>query len=119
MLKVTQIEYDIDGKVWNATVCCTSDQDALRFLTKLSKKKIKVNNLGFDKEIHGFTDDALDYIYKKTNMKNKVETNQEEASEEQPVMYTCPWCDKSYDKASSLKSHMNKSHNVKVVEEKE
>lgn len=121
MLKTTSIEYEMQGGMSKkAVILGLSEQDAIQFLRKITGNKVsRINNIGFDTTIHGITDEALAYINKKTNTQNREDSKETiEAQESQPV-YACPWCDKTFEKASSLKAHMNRAHNVKEVKEEQ
>jgi len=115
MLKVTQIEFEVEkGINRNACICCESDEDAINFIKTLYKgKPIRINNIGFDKTIHGFSDTAVEYLQKRLKL-TKIDENAMER--EETTVYKCPWCDKEFPKSASLKVHMNKAHDVKVVE---
>lgn len=110
MLKVTRIGYTMtNGSDRKANILSTSDEDAIRFLRRITKNKINtINDVGMDAEIHAYTDDALSYIQKKTSPATtqeatapKMETNK---------VYMCPWCDKEFEKAASMKAHITKTH---------
>jgi len=118
MLKTTSIDYEMQGGMnKKAVILGLSEQDAIQFLRKITGNKIsRINNIGFDTTIHGITDEALAYINKKSNAQNQEDSKKTVESQEPQVTYICPWCDKTFEKASSLKAHMNRAHNVKMVE---
>jgi len=122
MLKTTSIDYEMKGGLnKKAVILGLSEQDAVQFLQKITGNKVaRINNIGFDMDIHGITDEALAYISKKSNKQNEVEaTENMENQQSMEVQYICPWCDKNFEKASSLKAHMNKMHGVKEVKEEQ
>lgn len=117
MLKVTKIGYTLtNGTTRKANVLSTSDEDAINFLRRVTKNGITtINDVGMDSEVHAYTDDALEYIKKRTSA-TTTPTETETPMEAQKV-YMCPWCDKSFEKPASIKAHITKSH--KKEEEKE
>lgn len=109
MLKVTRIGYTLkNGTTRSANVLSTSDEDAIRFLRKVTKNQITtVNDVGMDSEVHAYTDDALAYIRKKTNV---AVPEQAEVQESTQKVYMCPWCDREFEKSTGLKIHIQRTH---------
>ncbi len=120
MLKLLNLEYEHKTKgVKKANIVCTSQEDAIKYLVRVTKNQVtKINNIGMDFDIHGYSDDSITYITKKLGF-SKDQKNTTESSDSSTLEgeYKCPWCEKSYGSAQALKVHMSKAHNVKAVKE--
>lgn len=116
MLKFFTMEYEhADAGTKKVNLVCESQDDAIYFMRNLTKNKMKsITNLGNISDIHAYTDNAIDYISKKLGYSK---TTEEGNAVEPKSGYLCPWCEKSFEKASVLKAHMNRSHNVKEQKE--
>lgn len=123
MLKLINIEYELSEKnqgIWKAYILATNEKDAASFLKKTMKNLKKINSISNERDIHGITDPALDYIIKKSNRSTGKEIIKEvikevEVIKEIPVestvkTYTCPWCEKPFESPQGLKIHISRTH---------
>jgi len=117
MLKFFNLEYETDkAGTRKVNLICNGQDDAIGFINKINNNQVKrFNNLGTEFDVHAYTDYAVDYLNKKLSVKKTSDNIQTENTSQ--TTYICPWCDKPFEKASALKAHMNRSHNVKEVKE--
>jgi len=118
MLKSIQIDYEAKEKdktvSRRAVVVCKSETDGVKFLAKFIGQKNfqRVNALSYEKDIHAISDGAIDYLFTKSEyVKKLLDSNIDKNSETNSILkYTCPWCDKEFDKAVGCKVHIQKVH---------
>lgn len=122
MLTLIQLEFSYrDSKNKEnrkANVVCTSKQNAIDFL-RLGGDAQMIN-IGNEYTIHAYTDEALQYIFDKLNIKvvedelPEIQTSGELPEEnelpEAKDGYVCPWCEKSFEKPQGLKVHIQRMH---------
>jgi len=117
MLTLIQIEFSYrDSKNKGnrkANVVCTSKQNAIDFL-RLGGDAQMIN-IGNEYTIHAYTDEALQYIFDKLNIKvsenelPEIQTLESDLPEAKDS-YICPWCEKSFEKPQGLKVHIQRMH---------
>lgn len=111
-LKITSIDYELDKKInKKAVILAIGEGDAIKFLRKVTGNKVtRIDNIGYDMDVHAITDDAMEYIAKHGNFKQQSPGDSKE--EETTEVYKCPWCDKPFGTAQGLKLHLNKAHEL-------
>ena len=114
MLKIVSVEYEIEKKTFKAVVLGVNEKDAINFLAKQVGKKIKINSIMYDKQVHAVTDNALEYMDNQRKPKPKVIVDTEEPSTDAPEAgiqdFKCIECDKSFKTESALKAHNTRFH---------
>ena len=108
MLRLVKLEFSTEKTgVRKANIIAKNQEDGLNFIRSLypaNKNKITgIMNIEDSLDVHAYTDYALDYISKKTSGKLEEDTTS-------TAVYTCPWCDKKYEKAHGLKVHIGQEH---------
>lgn len=118
MLMTTQLEFEFKTKdggsnVRKANILCTDTKNAINFIKKFGAL-VKISNIGFDNEVHAYTDEALDYILQKLNINKQdnelIKAENDKVFMEKENSYICPWCEKGFEKPMGLKMHINKMH---------
>jgi len=117
MLQLVEIEFELKkGGMRKANVIGKDNEDVYKYIMGFESSS-KINNIGFQREIHAYTDYAIDYLKGKLEIEDPKTTETEipnmQMETTQGNRYICPWCERDFEKALGLKMHIKKTHEPK------